>query len=274
MNFEKRMKMSHLERAELCKNECAKKLFLLMEKKQTSLALSNDNTEPDKFLDLAEKLGDELCVMKTHIDIIENFTLDVIEKIVALSKEKKFLIFEDRKFADIGNTVKLQYTKGIYKIASWAHIVNAHAVPGPGIVQGLMEGAKEATSEPRGLLLLPQMTSEGTLATGNYTVKTVEMAEQFPEFVVGFIGAGSVPSELKKLAEISDPYFILFTPGVKLSAGGDSLGQQYVTPADAVNAGSDIIIVGRGIYQADNPLEAAKEYRKQAWDAYEKRKNQ
>jgi uridine monophosphate synthetase len=67
------------------------------------------------------------------------------------------------------------------------------------------------------------------------------------------------------------PGFLHFTPGVKLASGEqkDSLGQRYTTPEVAIGEhGADVIIVGRGIYQADEPLVAAKAYRQAGWAAY------
>ncbi|MFH1235503.1 MAG: orotidine-5'-phosphate decarboxylase [Parcubacteria group bacterium] len=261
---------SYSRRAQSVKNPAAKKLLQLMDEKQTNLALANDETNPEKFLALADSIGPEIAVLKTHIDVIERFTYSVTEKLRGLAAKHQFMIFEDRKFADIGNTVQLQYEKGIYHIVEWADFVNAHVVPGSGIIEGLREiGMRQ--SGPRGLILLAQMSSKGNLATDDYTRKAVEMAKTYADFVVGFIGNGGDVRELRKLSALAGSEFIIFTPGVKLGGGGDALKQQYTTPTDVVGAGSDIIIVGRGIYGADDPLAAAKEYRKVGWEAYQEK---
>ncbi len=70
----------------------------------------------------------------------------------------------------------------------------------------------------------------------------------------------------------SDPHWINFTPGIKLEIGNDGLGQQYVTPDQAIREhGSDVIIVGRGIMAAKNPLKEAEMYRYHGWESYLKR---
>ncbi|HSW70417.1 MAG TPA: orotidine-5'-phosphate decarboxylase, partial [Gammaproteobacteria bacterium] len=256
-------RLSYEARVPYCKNELAKKLLLLMAEKKTNLAFSADLTSGQELLELANQLGSEICILKTHIDIIRDFSQDFINQLQALAKKHHFLIFEDRKFADIGHTAKLQYQDGIYHIADWADLVNAHSLPGLGLITGL---AEVGLKKKRGLLLLAQMSSANNFLTPEYTEKTVALAKQFPEFVIGFISQQKLSSE---------PQWIYLTPGVHLSTEGDNLGQQYLTPERAIlEQGSDIIIVGRGILKASDPLATAKQYRAAGWDAYQARINE
>ncbi|MEO8402184.1 MAG: orotidine-5'-phosphate decarboxylase [Gammaproteobacteria bacterium] len=250
--------MRYSERANSCRNVLAKKLLRLMDDKKSNLALSADVTTSEKLLSLADEIGPEICVLKTHIDIIEDFTPALTKQLISLAKKHQFILFEDRKFADIGNTVKLQYQKGIYHIADWADLINAHSLPGDGIVTGLSE---VGIPKQRGLLLLAEMSSANNLFSTDYTQKTLAMAEQFPDFVIGFIAQ-------RKLADRPD--WIYLTPGVQFSEKNDAHGQQYITPQKAIVENStDIIIVGRGIIQANDPVSEARKYRDAAWLAYE-----
>ncbi|BFZ16023.1 hypothetical protein BsWGS_19062 [Bradybaena similaris] len=248
------------ERAKLCSNPLTRQIFEIMEEKRTNLALSADVTKSQELLQLVDKVGPYVCIVKTHVDILEDYTQETVTKLSQLASKHNFLIFEDRKFADIGNTVLHQFAGGIYNISSWAHIINAHGVPGPGVVHGLKEAG---VPKGCGCLLIAEMSSAGNLATGDYTAGTVSMAEANKDFVIGFICVRNLTS---------DPTFVHMTPGVQLSAGQDSLGQQYLTPSEVItNRGSDIIIVGRGIYGATDAAEAAKQYQLAGYDAFVER---
>ncbi|MCB1111562.1 MAG: orotidine-5'-phosphate decarboxylase [Chlamydiales bacterium] len=254
------LKLTYSQRIPFCSNLVGRKLLQIVEDKQSNLSVAADVTKKSDLLALARKLGPKICMLKTHIDIVDDFDLHLLLELQQIAKEENFFLFEDRKFADIGATVEAQYGGGIYKIAQWAHLTNAHIIPGPGIVDGLKKIGKPLH---RGLLLLAQMSSSGTTATGPYTQACLRLAQKHTDFVTGFISQGKITNE---------PYFIHMTPGVNLGTTSDSLGQRYSTPEYIIGEKeSDIIIVGRGITQAQNPEQEAERYRSTAWDAYKQR---
>jgi len=101
--------------------------------------------------------------------------------------------------------------------------------------------------------------------TGSYTEQCVIEARKFPHFVMGFIAQRS-------LNETPEDNFVTMTPGVQIGSTGDGLGQQYNTPEKVIQeAGTDVIIVGRGIYGAQDRRAMAEEYKRRGWEAYEAR---
>lgn len=349
-------KASFEERAQTAPHPLTAYLLRLMALKKSNLCLSADVSSISQLLSLASSLGPYIVVLKTHYDLVSNWDYSPVTgtgaRLQKLARKHGFLIFEDRKFGDIGNTVQLQYTEGTARIIEWANITNVNMVPGAAVVDALadaavrwrerkqyevktdistgtprdsdeddeedssgeftpvrdqrkasivsittvsqrfepansprsfvdaggeaeevLQGIEEAPME-RGLLILAQMSSVGHFMTGEYTQACVEAARRHKTFVMGYISQETLNSE-------PGDEFLSMTPGCQLppegededaEIEGDGKGQQYNTPQKLINMmGNDIAIVGRGIIKADDPVKAAKRYRRKAWEAYQER---
>lgn len=196
----------------------------------------------------------------------------------SLAAKHNFLVFEDRKFVDIGSTVQKQYHGGALRISEWADIVNVSVLGGDGVIEALEQVIADSAfpyRNKRALLLLAEMTTAGSLATGEYTQRCVEIAREKSTggAVMGFVATRSLGAASLDLKTLGPPEedFIVFTTGINSSQSGNVLGQQYQTPEAAVRGGSDFIMAGRGIYASEDRVKAAREYQMEGWAAYEAR---
>lgn len=136
---------TYAERAETATHPLSRYLFRLMDLKASNLCLSADVTTARELLALADKVGPSIVVLKTHYDLISGWDYNPQTgtgvKLAALARKHGFLIFEDRKFVDIGKTVQMQYTAGTARIIEWAHITNANIDAGKDMVRAMAEAA-------------------------------------------------------------------------------------------------------------------------------------
>lgn len=78
-------------------------LLQLISIKQSNLCVSADVHTSSALLRVAEDVGDYICILKTHADIVDDFSEQTIKRLNEVSRRKNFLLFEDRKFGDIGS---------------------------------------------------------------------------------------------------------------------------------------------------------------------------
>nr|RBR02174.1 hypothetical protein FVER53263_04827 [Fusarium verticillioides] len=139
------LKATFASRAETATHPLSRHLYKLMDLKASNLCLSADVATARELLYFADKIGPSIVVLKTHYDMVAGWDFDprtgTGAKLASLARKHGFLIFEDRKFGDIGNTVELQYTSGAARIIEWAHITNVNMVPGKASVASLAHAA-------------------------------------------------------------------------------------------------------------------------------------
>ncbi|KAI1171337.1 Orotidine 5'-phosphate decarboxylase [Nemania sp. FL0916] len=139
-------KATFAQRAAKAAHPLAGYLLRLMELKQSNLCLSADVFTARELLAQADAIGPSIVLFKTHYDLVAGWDYHpktgTGAKLGQLARKHGFLIFEDRKFGDIGHTVQMQYTGGTARIIDWAHIVNVNMIPGKPAVKALAEAAK------------------------------------------------------------------------------------------------------------------------------------
>jgi orotidine 5'-phosphate decarboxylase subfamily 1 len=237
-------------------------------RKQSLVCLAADRSTMAGLFDLIEAVGPYVAALKTHVDLVDDWTSESWASFCSAAKKADLLIFEDRKFADIGGISRNQMA-GVYNIRAWSDLVTAHLISGPDIVDGLQAGWADVGREG-GVLLLAQMSSRGNLLGTDYTAEVVVKGKAH-DGVFGFIGNGSRPVELASLRAAVGEAKMIWMPGVNLAVGDGEMGQRYGNPFEAVMAGSDCIIVGSGIHKSENPAAAAKAYADASWSGLTQR---
>ncbi len=233
--------------------------------KQSMVVLAADRKTMAGLNELLDDVAPYVSALKTHVDLVEDWTPEAWDDFCARAKAEDMLVFEDRKHGDIGKIARDQMG-GVYDSRSWSDLMTAHLISGPSVLDGMAEGW-QSVRRTGGVLLLAQMSSAGNLLEiPGYTDAVVAAGKGHPA-CFGFIGNGSRADELAELrAKVGDGKMI-WTPGVNIVTGDAELGQRYGDPREAVLAGSDGIIVGSGIHRADDPSTAAKQYAEVSWNA-------
>lgn len=234
------------------------KIRNLITEKQSNICVSLDLTDKDEIIKILNIIKSHVVMIKLHCDIIDDFDIDFIENINRICKENKILIFEDRKFADIGYIFRKQFEGGNNKISNWANLITVHSLVGDGTIKEF----NKIKRENQGILLIANMSNKNNNFDENYKKSTIELANKNKDDVIGFICQN----------ELCNDIFLHLIPGVNIDVKNDNSDQRYISPKTAIKRGADIIIVGRGIIKQKNILESCILYKNICWNLYIKKK--
>ncbi len=102
----------------------AKRYMTVAAEKQSLVCLAADRNTMAGLMDLIAAVGPHVAALKTHVDLVDDWSPEAWGDFCKAAHEANLLIFEDRKFADIGGISRAQMA-GQFDIRSWSDLVTA-----------------------------------------------------------------------------------------------------------------------------------------------------
>ncbi len=203
-------------------------------RRRSRLILALDETDPDKALQIAEAVGDVVDGVKINYPLALSAGMGIVEEM-----SKKASVICDFKVADIPNTNRLIVEQ---VRAKGAEGVICHGFVGHDSVKACADAMGDGE-----VFVVTEMSHPGGM---EFTQPNAEaLARVAVEAgATGVIAPATRPERIKVIRKIVGDLKIL-SPGV---------GAQGGKASDALAAGADYVIVGRAIYQAEEPRKAAE----------------
>lgn len=202
-------------------------------------------------LDLAAKLDPELCRLKVGKELFTRAGPALVQQLIGLN----FDVFLDLKFHDIPNTVA-RACAAAAELGVW--MINVHTLGGAKMLAAARESLEAVGAGSPLLVGVTILTSLGDAEltavglSGNAAANVARLARLAQE--TGMDGVVCSAKETRQLRADLGADFLLVTPGIRLQGENVHEQQRVATPATAMADGSDYLVVGRPVIQADNPM--------------------
>jgi orotidine-5'-phosphate decarboxylase len=198
---------------------------------------------------MVERLGDAVSFYKIGYQLMFAGGLALAERLVRARKQ----VFIDMKLHDIGNTV----AKGVESVARLgATFLTVHAYP-----QTMRAAVEARAGSNLRILAVTVLTSydDHDLAEAGYQVSVEDLvAERAHQALdIGIDGLVCSPEEASPLRLIVGD-MVLVTPGIRPAGVARNDQKRSTTPAQAIRAGADHLVVGRPIVETNDPRRAAE----------------
>lgn len=222
--------------------------MVTMQKSKVIVAL--DYPDAASALQLVARLAPDLCRLKVGKELFTRAGPQLVEDLAA----RGFDVFLDLKFHDIPNTVA-GACHAAAELGVW--MLNVHALGGERMLQAAKEGVMRARHSPLliAVTILTSMDEADLAAVGlagsplDNVLRLAQLAQQS-----GLDGVVCSSRESPVLREQLDPGFRLITPGIRPAGSQADDQRRVMTPVDAINSGSDYLVIGRPVTRADDPV--------------------
>lgn len=224
------------------------------------LVLALDVDSDKEALGIVAELKDDLGMFKVGHQLFTAYGPDIVRKITGRGGR----VFLDLKYHDIPNTVAKASAEAVKLGVS---IFNVHALGGLDMMKATAESARE-TAEQHNLpvpivLAVTILTSMDEKSLRRELKITRSLQREVCHLArlaqrAGMHGVVASPQEVKMLRRTVRGNFVILTPGVRPAWAGKDDQKRIMTPAEAVAAGADYLVVGRPVLRAEDRKAAVK----------------
>jgi orotidine-5'-phosphate decarboxylase len=226
-----------------------------MNKQLNSICLALDTPDVDRAIYLARTLKNHVGYLKVGMEFFYAHGAKAYE---AVAREG-LPIFLDLKLHDIPNTVE-QGLRALMQLAPAPAIINVHAQGG----LAMMQAARKAVPKTTKLIAVTILTSlsrDDCISTGHDPEhSTADLAMILAQLThqAGLDGVVCSPHDLEVIRTVLPREFMTVVPGIR-PQGSDAQDQKRIaTPKAAIAAGADVLVIGRAITGASDPVQAAQ----------------
>ena len=219
-----------------------------------------DVPRPENAIDLVRELTNVVGAFKVGSELFTSAGPQIVREIRKLGGS----VFLDLKFHDIPNTVASAVAAAVELDVQ---MLTIHTSGGPTMMKAAEKAAQDRAKalgkEPPLILGVTVLTSldNNELTQIGYSRDVARQVEHFANLAVqsGLRGLVCSPLEIVELRTFLPSEFKLVTPGIRPAGSAKGDQKRTLTPAEAIDAGADWLVIGRPIYAADDPRKAAED---------------